>query len=160
MHPLDRNGALGVEKCKKELADRIEKLPLPLDLKRAFQWNWATKSARINKYRFEPLENAFSCEYFDRLLAARMIEICTALNGDPVVVHFTREDCEVGILEAVKLAGEENAAPLDFYVKVCGSLDELLFRLAENMFLPIDYYSACNLHELKKTMPENEPIVP
>ena len=156
---LDRDGVLGVDHCNKELADRIEKLPLPLDLKRTFQWNWATKYADLGRYRFKRVDQVFSGEYFEQLLAAQMIEIGTAHDGSNLVVRFTSEDCEVGLLDGDNLAGEEFAAPANYYVMVCGSLDELLFRLAENRFLPIDYCSASDLRDLKKTMPEAEPVV-
>ena len=154
---LDRDGVLGVDHCKKELADRIEKLALPLNLKRTFQWNWATRYADLGKYRINSVDEVFSGEYFTQLLAAQMLEIGSACDGSNLVVRFTSEECEVGLLDGATLAGEEFATPANHYVKVCGSLDELLFRLAEKMFLPADYCSACDLRELKKTMPNTEP---
>jgi hypothetical protein len=147
---LDRAGALGVDNCDAALAAKIETLHLPLSLKRIFQWCWASKSAQIGKYYFKSTSAVFSGEWFERLLDSNMLHIGSALNGDALIVQFSDKECEVGLFDSTTFAGEDDGSPRDFYVRICWSLDELLSRLADNAFLPIDHQSASELAELRK----------
>jgi hypothetical protein len=158
MQRLDARGGLSVDHCDAALAARIEELPLPLDLKRIFQWSWANKSYRVGKYRISSVKDAFSSEWFDLLIKANMIEIGSALNGDMLVVQFSNKNCEVGLLNHIELAVaiDEGKLPQDFYVKVCGTLDELLYRLVEDRHVPIDYWAARELSELQSEMQKED----
>ncbi len=150
-HHLDEKGVFSVGNCDSDLSARIEKLSLPIDLKRVFQWTWANKGGRLGewKYYLDSTETIFSCEWFDRLLAAKMLEIGSAANGDSLVIKFSDESCEVGLLNCIELVGEEAADPNGFYVTVSESLDDLLLRMVEDKFLPIDYWSARQFSESK-----------
>ena len=149
MHHLDRDGSLDVGECDDELRKRIEGLDLPMLLKRVFQWNWARKYSGLGRYRISPVDRVFSGEWFERFISSRMLGIASAYNGDVVVLRLVQDRCEVGLIDATTFAGEDEAAPDAFYVKICDSLDELLWRMAEGRFLPMDYQSAIELHELK-----------
>jgi hypothetical protein len=151
LHHLDTKYDLAVGNCEAELANRIKSLPLPLGLKHVFMWSWPTKSAQAGRYYIYRVPDVFSGEWFGLLLESRMLGIGSAANGDELVVKFSQEDCEVGFLDHVELAVaiDEGKSPATFYTKVCASLDDLLLRLVEGKFLPIDYWSACDLNELK-----------
>ena len=148
---LGRSYGFVVDNCNAETATRIESLPLPMNLKRVFQWTWINdRQCDFGVYRLDKTSDIFSTEWFERLIRSNMLEIGSACNGDNLILKFSSVDCEVGLLNGSRFAGEEeDTDPEAFYVKVCGSLDELLLRLAEKQFLPYDYVSAQALADLK-----------
>ena len=150
LHHLDKGGSLGIATCSVELQAFIEGLDLPMNLKRIFQWRWASTWANVGTYRIGSVEEVFYGEWFDRLYSDRMLKIGSAKNGDAVVVRVLDDRCEVGLINSAEFAGDEDLPPGHFYVGVCGGLDDLLFRLAEGKFLPVDYFSALQLSQLKK----------
>jgi hypothetical protein len=155
---LDEKVELNVGNCDAVLEAQIEKSPLPMDLKRVFQWSWANNYGTVGNYRIHSVKDAFANERFDLLIKANMIGIGSARNGDMLVVRFSNENCEVGFLNHIELAVaiDEDKAPHDFYVKVCGTLDELLFRLIEDRYLPIDYWAALELSELHSELQKED----
>lgn len=155
MHHIDRNGALGLRECDPELRHFIEALEMPMMLKRMFQWNWVSTAADVGIYSLMPLTHVFSDEWFQRLFACGMLSLGYARNGDRVILRMFPDRYEMGLLNSTQFAGEDDdASPEPFYAKICSSLDELLLRLVENRFLPMDYDSAFELNQLKQEMEE------
>ncbi len=154
MHRLGERSNLAVGHCDAELAERIEKLPIPMRLKRVFQWAWLTKSGHVGVYWLNSTQDVLSQQWSDLLIKAEMLDIGSARNGDELVLRFSNDENEVGFLNHVELAvaADEGKDPRDFYTKVCGSLDELLLRLVEHKYLPLDYWVATELNELKLDM--------
>ncbi|WP_395746139.1 hypothetical protein [Prosthecobacter sp.] len=156
MHHLDRKGALGLCECDKEKKAFIEGLKMPMTLKRMFQWSWPSKWADLPPYRLAPLNEVFSGDCFPRFFAAGMLILGAAKNGDCLVLRIYPDRHEMGLLNTTQFAGEDSdTSPELFYTRVCGSLDELLFRMTEERFLPIDYWSAVELNQLKHEIGED-----
>jgi hypothetical protein len=160
MRRLDEKWGLKVGNCEAALAEKIEKLPLPLHLKRIFQWSWANKWAQVGNHRISSVKEAFTNEWFDLLINANMVEIGSAISGDMLVVLFSQEKCEVGFLNHIELAVaiDEGKNPRDFYVRVCGSLDELLYRFVEDRYLPLDYDTALESAQLQSEMDKDDRV--
>jgi hypothetical protein len=153
MHHLDRNGALNLIACDQEQKAFIEALDMPMMLKRMFQWQWASTWADVGTYSMAPVAQIFSGEWFHRLFACGMLSLGSAKNGDNLLLRMHPDRYEMGLLNSTQFAGEDaDASPEPYYVKICDSLDELLLRLVENRFLPIDYDSAVELNLLKQGM--------
>lgn len=150
LHHLDRSGDLGLVTCEKALSEQVEKLPIPMKLKRVLQWTWPAKTAYALKFPIYGLKEILSNEWLDRLLAAEMIQISSSKSGDQIVVSFASESCEVGFVNCIELAGDEEISPRAIYVPFCSGLDEFLFRLAEQRYMPVDYVAAVELLEMKK----------
>lgn len=47
---LDSDGSLNVDYCSEQEKRRLEKLPLPLDVKRLLQWYWINGGGKVGGY--------------------------------------------------------------------------------------------------------------
>lgn len=161
---LDADGSLRVGACARQISDRIEALPIPLDVKRLLQSTWTNTGGQVGPYSIYPPEAVLQSEDMSRYLEAGMLQVGHALNGDPVVLRFDSDKCAVGLVSHDQLWEEEVPGPADAYVQVTESVDEYLWRAAERLYLPIDYYAARELVELKRsierTNPRDPPVQP
>lgn len=150
MYHLGGEGIVKVGHCDEILGQRVEKLPIPMELKRVFQWTWFGETVFLGKYAIHDLREILFNEWFDRFLSSRMIAIGSSKGGDHIVVSFATERCEVGFVNCVELAGDEDIAPGMIYARISPGLDEFLFRLVEKRFLPTDYLVATQLLEMEQ----------
>jgi hypothetical protein len=82
-----------------------------------------------------------------------MIPIGAARNGDPLVLSFPFEDrCEVGLVSHEHLWSDDDFDARVAYVCVTKTVEEYLLRSVEGKYLPIDYYAAQELSELRREM--------
>ena len=51
---------------------------------------------------------------------------------------------------------EEETPPAECYSEISGTVDEYLHRVAEGLFLPIDFYSATEWNALRRELRRNE----
>ncbi len=146
---LDADGSLQVGRCPNDADLALEKLPLPLGLKRVLQWYWPTRGGQLGAYTVYSVEECLANADLPSLILANMFPIGCAANGDPLVVCFNEKQCAVGLVSHDQF-WEENANPKTTYVEVTASIDELLWRAAEGRYLPVDYYAASELVEMRK----------
>ena len=147
---LDVDGSLQVGDCPERAKQQVEALPLPLDVKRMLQWYWTNAGGEVGRYTLYGVEEALAQEDLDRYLAAGMFPIGYALNGDPLVLRFSEDRCAVGLVSHDQLWEEEVSGPEGAYVEVTASVEEYLWRVAEGRYLPIDYYAASELVEMRR----------
>jgi hypothetical protein len=83
-----------------------------------------------------------------------MLPIGSAINGDLLVLSFTEESCEVGLVSHDEFWEDGDARSA--YVAVTPSIDEFLWRAAEGRYLPIDFYAADELQEMRKKIAPEE----
>lgn len=132
-----------------ENEQRLEALPLPLEVKRLLQWRWPTSSAAVGPYTLNSSADTLENSDLQHLLAARMVPVGSADNGDLLVISFpTDEQAEVGLVSHDTF-WEEGASPQEAYVRVAATVEEYLLRVAEGRFLPIDSFSAAELAALR-----------
>ncbi|HWE40781.1 MAG TPA: hypothetical protein VG406_29845 [Isosphaeraceae bacterium] len=85
-----------------------------------------------------------------------MVPIGSARNGDPLVIRVIGEkEYEVGLVSHDQLWGNPDLEAGRAYVRVTSSLEEFLVRSAEGMYLPIDYYAAKDLAEVRASIAAN-----
>ena len=145
---LDADGSLQIDNADTKTTQALEELPIPLDLKRMLQWNWTTGGGRVGRYTLYSVNEILTNDDFDRLFQRRMIPIGYALNGDILVLRFANERCAVGLVSHDQL-WEEECGPEEAYVEVTPTVEEYLWRVSEGRYLPIDYYAASELAELR-----------
>lgn len=144
---LDRDGSLQIGSCNTTTNHTLERLPIPLNLKRTLQWNWMRSGGSVGKYTLYGINAVLQHDDFQSLFQDSMIPIGHALNGDLLVLRFTKDKCAVGLVSH-DLLWEENTSPDEAYVET-SSIEEYLWRAAEGLFLPTDYYTASDLAELR-----------
>lgn len=145
---LDADGSLQVGNCPASASRTLEELALPVSLKRVLQWYWTNRGGEVGPYSLYSVEEFLSNEDFSKLIAASMITIGFAANGDPLVLRFSEERCEVGLISHDEFwpdGGEAKSA----YSVVTASIEEYLWRAAEGHYLPVDSYAASQLVEMR-----------
>ena len=152
---LDSGGALQVGPCPKEANRTLEEMPLPLDVKRVLQWYWMNSGGEIGGYSLYSVEESLANEDLPSLIAANMFPIGCAANGDPLVLCFNEERCAVGLVSHDQF-WEDGTDPKAAYAEVTATIDEFLWRAAEGRYLPIDYYAASELLEMRKEIAGND----
>lgn len=145
---LDADGSLQVGNCGAGANRTLEELSLPISLKRVLQWYWTNGGGTVGPYTLYSIEGALSDEDFPRLLSAAMIPIGYAQNGDPLVLRFGDEWCEVGLISHDQFWADGGDA-LSAYSRVAGSIEEYLWRAAEGHYLPVDSLAASELIEMQ-----------
>ena len=146
---LDSDGSLRVGHCPEAASQKLEEMSIPLGVKRVLQWYWTNRGGGVGGYTLYSVEESLANEDLGRLLATGMLPIGYAANGDPLVLRFDEERCEVGLVSHDRL-WEEGSDPKECYAEVTGSIEEFLWRAAEGRYLPIDYYAASELLEMRK----------
>jgi hypothetical protein len=150
LHHLDSDGSLGIGNADTKTTAILEDLQIPLDLKRLLQWSWTTRGGQVGPYVLYSVNEIPSNDDYEQLLKYRMIPVGYAANGDILVIHFVDEKYAVGLVSHDEF-WEGESDPLQAYAEVTPSIDEYLWRAAESRYLPIDFYSAIELVELRKT---------
>jgi len=148
---LDADGSLQVGYCPEAAHQTLEAMPLPIGLKRLLQWSWTNRGGEVGGYTLYSVEESLAHEDLQKLFAARMFPIGYAANGDPLVLCFTEEQCVVGLVSHDRL-WEEESDPKAAYAEVTRSIDEFLWRAAEGRYLPVDYYAASELLEMREEL--------
>ena len=80
---------------------------------------------------------------------AQMFPIGAAPNGDPLVLMASGDKVEVGLVSHDLFWEDEVSDPSEAYVMVASSLEEYLWRIVEKRYLPLDYYAAKELAQLR-----------
>jgi hypothetical protein len=124
-------------------------MPLPLELKRVLQWYWTNRGGEIGCYILYSVEESLADKDLPKLIVANMLPIGYAANGDPLVLCFNQEGCAIGLVSHDQF-WEEGADLKTAYAEVTASIDEFLWRAAEGRYLPVDYYAASELLEMRK----------
>ena len=146
---LDRDHSLAVGRCPEKAKHALEEMPLPIDVKRILQWYWTNTGGSVGAYTLYGVEELLTKDDQPRLLAMGMLQIGFAANGDLLVLRFTEESCAVGLISHDEFWSED--CDEDYiYAEVTGSVDEFLWRAAEGRYLPIDYYAAIELIEMRR----------
>ncbi|MBX3296539.1 MAG: hypothetical protein KF762_12605 [Acidobacteria bacterium] len=135
----------------------LESLTLPLELKRVLQWNWPVQLGRVGPYSLYGVTDLLSDEDLTLLMDVGMLPIGYAINGDPLVIKFSDSQYEVGLISHDEYWEDRSAGPENCYVTVTSSLDELLWRAAESKFLPVDFYAASELAEMRAEFDYTSP---
>ena len=81
-------------------------------------------------------------------VSLEMLPIGCAANGDLLVLRFSEAKCAVGLISHDEF-WDRDGDQENIYAEVTGSIDEFLWRAAECRYLPIDYYAAVELLEMR-----------
>lgn len=146
---LDSDGSLHVGHCPEAANRTLEEMALPVELKRVLQWYWTNSGGEVGGYTLYSVEEFLANEDTPRLLAVGMLPIGYAANGDPLVLCYSEERCAVGLVNHDELWGGDGD-PKEIYAEVTGSIEEFLWRAAEGRYLPVDYYAAAELLEMRQ----------
>jgi hypothetical protein len=119
---IDKEKKMQVGNCPDDVKQWIEGLPLPLDLKRTFQWNWVNAEGAIGPYSIHALRYIMKDEWTSLHMLHRMFVIGVSYTGDPLVVKFTDDSCEVGLTNHETIASEDET-PDRCYARISASLD-------------------------------------
>jgi len=157
LHHLDSNGSLGIGNAEEKTTAILEELQIPIDLKRLLQWYWTKNGGQVGPYTLYSINKIPANDDYDQLLNYKMIPVGFAANGDILVIRFLDENCSVGLVSHDELR-EGESDPIEAYAEVTPSIDEYLWRAAESRYLPIDFYAASELVELRKSLSESQTL--
>ena len=155
-HLAEKHG-FKIDHAPKALKARLEELPLPMSVLRLLQWRWPRKRVCLGPYELYTAEEILASQDLTKLLKAKMIQVGSAPNGDPFVIRFALHDqAEVGLISHDSLYESPNIDPKKAYVAVAKSVDEYLYKVAEDRFLPMDFYSAREFQLLKSELKKRQ----
>ena len=146
---LDADGSLQVGNCPPSASGTLEELALPVSLKRVLQWYWINRGGEVGPYTLYSVEESLSNQDFPKLIAASMIPIGFAANGDPLVLRFSEERCEVGLISHDEFWPDDGGDAMSAYSVVTASIEEYLWRAVEGHYLPVDSLVASELIEMQ-----------
>lgn len=160
LHHLDRDNGLKVGHADEKTTGHLEGLPIPLDLKRLLQWSWTTSGGQVGPYFLDSVNSIPDNYDYERLMLHHLIPVGHAANGDILVIRFEDEHCRIGLVSHDEL-WEEVGTPDAAFVEVAPTLDEYFWRVCEGRYLPIDFYAASELAELRRevTLPSHSDPV-
>lgn len=147
-HHLGRLHHFEVGHAGRETEAQLEALALPMDVKRLLQWRWPVARVTVGPYTLSPAHDILKHDDLERLLAAHMVPVGDARNGDIVVIRFSETWEEIGLVSHDDL-WEGESSPDEAYVVVCRSVDEFLYRASEDKYLPRDSFAADEWQQLR-----------
>ncbi len=149
MRHLSRAGGFPIDHAPRPLEQRLEQLSLPKDVKRLLQWQWPRVPVVFGPYDIAPVEAVLAHDDLSRLLAAQMVPVGGARNGDILVIRSSGPDqAEVGLVSHDELWEKQALDPLAAYTPVATTVEAFLYAVAQGHFLPRDSYSARELQSL------------
>ena len=148
-HHLSKRLSFPFDSAPSAIEQKVEALPLPMDVKRLLQWHWPRAYAFVGPYDLAPAEAILEHHDLTRLLQAQMVPVGSARNGDILVIRFDQTDrAEIGLICHDALWEDPQLNPIEAFSPVASSVEEFLYRAVEDRFLPIDSYSAEELHQM------------
>lgn len=157
MHHLDR-GQLRVGNAPQAVQDWLESLGLPLDLLRFLQWSWPQEECSFGAIDIHGSESLPLLDRADVFLASKLLRIGSGPNGDFFAIDFSVDSCPVGFVTHEEWDGESDPRP--HFEPVTRSIESFLNRVAEDRFVPCDYYAAREFNEFLRDESEHRPYPP
>ena len=111
-----------------------------MELKRTLQWYWPLEPVQIGPVCFTDAIGIQNHPWIEALIADKILPLGDCPNGDLFVVDFDSESCPVGYVTHEEFDGESN--PRRYFQPVFRTLESYLNRIAEQMFVPTDFYDA------------------
>jgi hypothetical protein len=153
MGHLDSKNKLRVGPASKSAQEKIAALDIPRSLKLILQQDWLNKAGDVGCFYVLSVDKIFKNNDFERLLKSKMIPIGSSGNGDILSIDFNDENkIQVRLASHEIIWEDASADPRKASAMVTPSLEEFLLRVADDMYLPSDYYAAKELSELRKEM--------
>ncbi len=155
---IDKDNSLQCGEAPDNIQTWLEGLKLPLNLLRFMCWSWPQSDCQISHFHIFSSQKIYNHEVTPILLKFDLLGIGWAINGDWLVIDFSNESCEPGLIPFAlwnPLATNlEN--PRTLFQSISQSFDTFLYRAMEGHFLPSDSYAAENLNNfLKEYEPSN-----
>ncbi|MDB6026440.1 MAG: hypothetical protein JWM68_2663, partial [Verrucomicrobiales bacterium] len=125
----------------KSTIEWLETLELPLQLLRFMQWRWVLDIEQIGGVTVWPVARTQADDLTPHFLRHKMLLLGCAPNGDPFVVDFSTVDCRPGFVSHETWSPLKGTASPPFE-PIGRVFDSWLYRIAEKLFVPMDYYVA------------------
>jgi hypothetical protein len=137
-------GNLNSGNAPKNVAHWLEELGLPMGLLRFLQWNWVARDCELAHLRLYCMESIYGDDITKALLPYKLLQIGAAPNGDTLVADFSTESCRPGFVthEEWHPGSREPMDPRQFFRPAARTFESLLYRIAEGLYVPTDYYAA------------------
>lgn len=123
----------------------LESLDLPMEFLRFMQWNWPQREGQLAHLRILSSQDIRDDEHSERLASAGFLLMGSAPNGDWLVVDFRRRACVPGFITHEEW--DQETDPRNLFEPIARSLESLLYRIAEQRYIPTDYYAAKPFNE-------------
>jgi hypothetical protein len=128
-----------VEHAPDEIKSWLESLPLPITLKRMLQCHWPKAGVQLGPICMYSPSGIQHAAWTATLLRHSLIQIGDCANGDAFVVDFQTEACNVGFITLAEHDDKQDVR--QFYQPVFRCLATFLYRVAEDLYVLMDYYS-------------------
>ena len=148
----------GIEHAPKEIDAWLESLPLPMDLKRMLQWYWPKHGVQLGPIHFHSPMGIRHAPWTDAMLPHKLLALGDCPNGDAFVVDFSSDACNVGFVTREEYDGESDPRP--YYQPTFRCLETYLYRVAEERYLPADYYDARSLIDFLQAERDHDSVPP
>lgn len=146
---LDRNGDLGCDAPPVHIENWISDLRLPVELSRFLLFSWPQKDCKVADINIHSSASIYADEATAPLLKDKFFNAGWATSGDWFVVDFSNKDCIPGFIAQCEWNPwlDKPVKPRKFFQPIARSLDSLLFRITEGLYVPADYYAAKDFSE-------------
>ncbi len=146
-HYLDGNGSLSVGHCSAKVTKWLDEVEFPWALRQMLRFYWPKKRGNIAHLRLCPSGQLPQQDYLQEFLAIKLLPIGCAPNGDPLVVRFDTDQCEIGFVSHERYFSTDKKTLDHLYQPIARTLDSLLYRIAEGKYVPTDFHAAKAFNE-------------
>lgn len=122
----------------------VEKLSIPVDLKRLLQWHWPLGACQIGPITLGPISDISRFPWIDEILECGLLPLGFGPSGDWFVCDLTTTDCNVGFINHERYGGGNDARI--HYQAAYRSLESYLHSVDLGRFMPGDFYDARDYH--------------
>jgi hypothetical protein len=143
---LDKDGSLGIEASSKAVVKWLEAAELPWNLDMMIRHYWPQQESQIGHISWLTASELVQREQQPLFMAAKLLEVGSAPNGDPFVIDFSSDACAVGFVSHEEFSDNE-AEVRKVFQPIARSFASFLHRVAEERYLPTDYFAAKAFNE-------------
>ena len=154
MYHLDVDGEMDLGHAPDDVIEWIESLGLPMSIRRFLQWDWAQTDGQIGHIHIMSSSNVRTNDWSDTFTPQKLLWLGSAPNGDFFVINFSDDRCIPGFVthsECWDGNGGMRSDLVSCFQPIARSMQSLLYRFAEALYIPTDYYSAKEFNKFLET---------
>lgn len=148
---LLRDSDMGVGAPNRKVRGWLNRQKLPRELSNFAQKLWPQRSCVWGSVSLNSLTDIMEDEIAARLAPFKFFCAGYSITGDAFVLDISTGACAPGFIPICEWDAwaDQPPDPHPFFESIARTFDSFLFRVVENLFLPVDYYVAKRLNQFK-----------
>lgn len=141
-------GELACGNAPEDVKKWLESLSLPVELLWFMQWDWAQNNSQLAHLSISSSREIMDDASSGMFARYGFLLIGSAPNGDWLVIDFRDGVCLPGFITHEEW--DQESDPRSLFEPIARSMESLLYRIAEDKYIPTDYYAAKPFNEFLK----------